>query len=160
MFPERRARPTGGTARGLAPEGLEKVFLLTTGSEATECAIKLARSHGIRRGGKKKIGIVGYERGFHGRTLGAQQAGGMPGQKSWIVNEDPAIVQLPFPDGYWTEDTSFDLFLDQLDRRNDAPIRSPVCSWKPIKASGRTLRRWNMSANWPSGARHNALCSL
>src|SRR6266481_2975396 len=36
---------------GLAPKGLEKAFLLTTGSEATECAIKLARSHGIRKGG-------------------------------------------------------------------------------------------------------------
>src|SRR6516164_10921417 len=34
----------------VAPEGLKKVFLLTTGSEATECAIKLARAAGIRRG--------------------------------------------------------------------------------------------------------------
>src|SRR5256885_11900759 len=101
----------------LAPKGLEKVFLLTTGSEATECAIKLARAHGIRKGGNKKIGIVGAERGFHGRTLGAQQAGGIPGQKGWIVNEDPAIVQVPFPDGYWTEDTSFDLFLHVLKKR-------------------------------------------
>ncbi|HRT56313.1 MAG TPA: aspartate aminotransferase family protein [Candidatus Paceibacterota bacterium] len=96
---------------GLAPEGLKKVFLLTTGSEATECAIKLARAHGIRVGGKKKIGIVGFERGFHGRTLGAQQAGGMAGQKSWIVNLDPAIINVPFPDGYWQEDTSFETFL-------------------------------------------------
>src|SRR5438105_5929553 len=80
----------------LAPKGLEKVFLLTTGSEATECAIKLARAHGIRKGGTRKIGIVGAERGFHGRTLGSQQAGGIPGQKAWIVNEEPSIVQAPF----------------------------------------------------------------
>ena len=105
----------------LAPKGLDKVFLLTTGSEATECAIKLARSHGIRKGGTKKIGIVGAERGFHGRTLGAQQAGGIPGQKGWIVNEDPAIVQVPFPDGYWTEDTSFDLFLATLAKKGLRP---------------------------------------
>mgnify|MGYP002825774847 CR=1 FL=1 len=59
----------------LAPEGLDKVFLLTTGSESTECAIKLARSYGISKGGNGKIGIVGFERGFHGRTLGSQQAG-------------------------------------------------------------------------------------
>src|SRR5919198_2976839 len=84
-----------------APKGLDKVFLLTTGSEATECAIKLSRALGIQRGGKKKIGIVGFERGFHGRTLGAQQAGGLAGQKAWIVNEDPAILNAPFPDGYW-----------------------------------------------------------
>ncbi|MEY5011803.1 MAG: hypothetical protein RLZZ253_2942, partial [Verrucomicrobiota bacterium] len=51
------------------------------------------------------IGIVGFERGFHGRTLGSQQAGGMAGQKAWIVNEDPAILNAPFPDGYWQTDT-------------------------------------------------------
>jgi 4-aminobutyrate aminotransferase-like enzyme len=106
---------------GLAPKGLEKVFLLTTGSEATECAIKLARCHGLRAGGQKKIGIVGAERGFHGRTLGAQQAGGIPGQKNWIVNEDPAIVQVPFPDGYWTEDRSFELFLATLEKKGLRP---------------------------------------
>jgi len=101
---------------GLSPKGLEKVFLLTTGSEATECAIKLARSHGIKVGGKQKIGIVGFERGFHGRTLGAQQAGGMAGQKAWIVNEDPAIINVPFPDGYWQSDTSFEVFLKSIEQ--------------------------------------------
>jgi 4-aminobutyrate aminotransferase-like enzyme len=98
----------------LAPEGLKKVFLLTTGSEATECAIKLARAHGIGVGGKQKVGIVGFERGFHGRTLGAQQAGGLNHQKSWIVNFDPAIVNAPFPDGYWQENTGFETFLEAL----------------------------------------------
>src|ERR1035438_3991575 len=38
----------------VAPKGLEKVFLLTTGSEATECAIKLARSHG--RSEERRVG--------------------------------------------------------------------------------------------------------
>ena len=114
----------------LAPKGLDKVFLLTTGSEATECAIKLARSHGIRKGGTKKIGIVGAERGFHGRTLGAQQAGGIPGQKGWIVNEDPAIVQVPFPDGYWTEDTSFELFLATLAKKG---LQAGACRGRDVR---------------------------
>jgi 4-aminobutyrate aminotransferase-like enzyme len=30
----------------IAPKKFNKVFLLTTGSEATECAMKLARTHG------------------------------------------------------------------------------------------------------------------
>lgn len=106
---------------GIAPEGLKKVFLLTTGSEATECAIKLARAHGIRQGGRRKIGIVGFERGFHGRTMGAQQAGGMAAQKGWIVNLDPAIINAPFPDGYWQEQTGFDTFLGAIDRAGFKP---------------------------------------
>ena len=117
VFPSEERAQLAEALIGVAPKGLDKVFLLTTGSEATECAIKLARSHGIRKGGTKKIGIVGAERGFHGRTLGSQQAGGIPGQKGWIVNEDPAIVQVPFPDGYWTENTSFDLFLNTLKKK-------------------------------------------
>ena len=80
-----------GAVRIMGGDGI----LLTTGSEATECAIKLSRAHGIKVGGRKKIGIIGWERGFHGRTLGSQQAGGMAGQKSWIVNEDPAIITAP-----------------------------------------------------------------
>lgn len=107
---------------GLAPAGLKKVFLLTTGSEATECALKLARAHGIQAGGEKKIGFIGFDRGFHGRTLGAQQAGGLTGQKSWIVNLDPAIINVPFPDGYWQEDTSFDTFVDAIERAGLKPF--------------------------------------
>ena len=100
----------------LAPEPLEKVFLLTTGSEATECAIKLARTRGFRRHGPEKIAIVGFEYGFHGRTLGAQMAGGFEGQKEWIVNLDPAIVQVPYPDGFRVTDVSFAGFLSALEQ--------------------------------------------
>jgi 4-aminobutyrate aminotransferase-like enzyme len=105
----------------LAPKDLKKVFLLTTGSEATECAFKLARAHGIKVGGHKKIGFVGFDRGFHGRTLAAQQAGGMAAQKSWIVNLDPGILNVPFPDGYWQEDTSFETFLQALAQAGRGP---------------------------------------
>lgn len=94
----------------LLPDPLKKVFLLTTGSEAVECAIKLCRTHGLRTAGPRKSVIVSYEKAFHGRTLGAQQAGGIPALKDWIVNFDPGFVQIPFPDGFRTEDTSFEFF--------------------------------------------------
>ena len=98
----------------ITPTKLNKIFLLTTGSEATECAVKLARTYGQKVGGKKKIGIISYEGAFHGRTLGAQMIGGIPALKEWIVNLDPDMHQVPFPDGFRTEDTSFDLFLRTL----------------------------------------------
>ncbi len=108
---------------GITPPKLNKAFILTTGSETTECAVKLMRTYGLRKQGKKKIGIVSYERGFHGRTLGAQQIGGTPELKEWIVKLDPAIWQVPFPDGYWVEDTSFDLFLSSLKKQGVTPDR-------------------------------------
>jgi len=94
----------------LLPEPLKKVFLLTTGSETIECAIKLCRTWGVRQGGRSKHVIVSFEKAFHGRTLGAQQAGGIPTLKEWIVNLDPGFVQVPFPDGFWTLDASFEAF--------------------------------------------------
>jgi 4-aminobutyrate aminotransferase / (S)-3-amino-2-methylpropionate transaminase / 5-aminovalerate transaminase len=120
VFPSEERARLAECLLSLAPAELNKVFFLTTGSEAVECALKLARARGLQTGGPRKIGLVGAERGFHGRTLGAQQAGGIPGQKQWIVNEDPAIVQVPFPDGYWTEDTSFGLFLATLRKKGMA----------------------------------------
>ncbi|MHC4870983.1 MAG: aspartate aminotransferase family protein [Planctomycetota bacterium] len=105
----------------VAPKGLDKVFLLSTGSEATENAIKLARTHGIKVGGKKKHVIVSFEGAFHGRTLGAQMAGGMPALKEWIVKEAPGFVQVPFPDGFRCEDTSFKLFEKSLKKAGVKP---------------------------------------
>ena len=95
---------------GLLPEPLKKVFLLTTGSETVEAVIKLCRTHGMRAGGRSKHIIVSFEKAFHGRTLGSQQAGGIPGLKEWIANLDPGFVQIPFPDGFRNEDTSFEGF--------------------------------------------------
>src|SRR5438309_5858280 len=121
VFPSKERADLVECLASVAPQELNKVFLLTTGSEATECAIKLARARGLALGGQKKLAIVGYERGFHGRTLGAQQAGGMAGQKSWIVNLDPAIINVPFPDGYWQENTGFETFSGAIARAGYKP---------------------------------------
>lgn len=109
----------------LAPEPLKKIFLLTTGSEAVEFAIKVARTHGQKVGGRNKRVIVSFEKAFHGRTLGSQLAGGIPALKEWIGAPDATFVQVPFPDGYWTEDTSFELFEKTLGEHGVAA--SGVC---------------------------------
>jgi 4-aminobutyrate aminotransferase-like enzyme len=97
--------------RELAPRPAEdRVFLLSTGSEATENAIKLARTYGVSRGGPRKHVIVAFEGAFHGRTMGAQLAGGLPGQRDWIVHTDVGFAHTPFPDGFRNPDLSFDQF--------------------------------------------------
>jgi len=60
---------------GVAPEGLRKVFLCSSGAEANECALKIARKHTGR------MRVVSMQEGFHGRTLGALGATGMPGYR-------------------------------------------------------------------------------
>lgn len=98
----------------IAPKALDKVFLLSTGSEATECALKLMRTFGRNIGGDEKNVIVSFTDSFHGRTLGSQQMGALGNGKNWIKNLDPEIVHVPFPDGFRNEDTSFKLFEKSL----------------------------------------------
>jgi 4-aminobutyrate aminotransferase-like enzyme len=135
----------------LAPPPLEKVFLLSTGSEATECAIKLARTYAIRRKEPQRTHFVTFENAFHGRTMGAQLAGGWPGLKAWIPGKHPEFVQVPFPDGFRTRDTSFDLFERSLADLGVAP--GSVCGVMTETYQGcnaqmfppdyaRKLRRW------------------
>jgi 4-aminobutyrate aminotransferase-like enzyme len=105
----------------LAPKGLNKVFLLSTGSEGTECALKLMRTHGRKIGGDAKSVIVGFEDAFHGRTMGSQQMSALGNGRAWIKNLDPQIVHVPFPDGFRNEDTSFELFEKSLAKLDIAP---------------------------------------
>lgn len=55
------------TLAGVAPDGLDSVRFVNSGSEATELALKVARLHGKRH-------IVSTRNGFHGKTLGALSA--------------------------------------------------------------------------------------
>ncbi|MFC2087409.1 aspartate aminotransferase family protein [Bacteroidota bacterium] len=97
------------------------VFLLSTGSEAIENCIKLAKTYALEKHGPKKKYIVSFINAFHGRTLGAQLAGGMTKLKAWIIDEGKTFIQVPFPDGYKNEDTSFDLFLSSLKEQKVSP---------------------------------------
>lgn len=96
--------------RGLLPKPLSHVFLLTTGSEATECCLKLARTWGQSKGGNRKSIFVTFSHAFHGRTMGSQWAGGIPGLKTWMGDADPRFVNVPYPDGFRQKDTAFDVF--------------------------------------------------
>jgi 4-aminobutyrate aminotransferase/(S)-3-amino-2-methylpropionate transaminase len=97
------------------------VFLLSSGSEATENCIKLAKTYAIEKHGPQKKFLVSFINAFHGRTLGSQLAGGMAKLKTWIVDEGSTFIQVPFPDGYKNEDTSFDLFLKSLEDQGVKP---------------------------------------
>ncbi|MBI2841900.1 MAG: aspartate aminotransferase family protein [Armatimonadetes bacterium] len=118
---ERRAK-LSEMLRGLSPDPENyRVFLLSTGSEATENCIKLSRTYALKKYGARRKYIITFENAFHGRTMGAQLAGGIPALKEWIGETDPAFVQVPFPDGYRNRDTSFDLFLSAIGELDISP---------------------------------------
>ncbi|HAQ20899.1 MAG TPA: aspartate aminotransferase family protein [Prolixibacteraceae bacterium] len=118
---EKRAELTK-MLQGISPDPSNYlVFLLSTGSEATENCIKLAKTYAFEKYGPQKKYLVSFNHAFHGRTLGAQLAGGNARLKTWIVDEGKTFIQVPFPDGYKNEDTSFGLFLKSLEDQGIKP---------------------------------------
>ncbi|TQM93923.1 aspartate aminotransferase family protein [Roseinatronobacter monicus] len=55
----------------LCPEGMNKVFFVSGGSEAVESALKLARQHALAVGQGKRWKIISRTPSYHGCTLGA-----------------------------------------------------------------------------------------
>ncbi len=64
-------------AKLVALSGLENVFFCSTGLEANEAALKLARKFGHDKGIEKPE-IVVYEKAFHGRSIATLSATGNP----------------------------------------------------------------------------------
>jgi adenosylmethionine-8-amino-7-oxononanoate aminotransferase len=55
----------------LTPEGLDKVFFVSGGSEAVESAMKLARQHALATGQAQRWKVISRAPSYHGCTLGA-----------------------------------------------------------------------------------------
>ena len=74
---------------------LDKVFFMSTGAEANEGAIKLARKYGQkkRNGAYKIITTLGA---FHGRTLATMSATGKPQWEPLFAPKVPGFIHVPF----------------------------------------------------------------
>jgi adenosylmethionine-8-amino-7-oxononanoate aminotransferase len=59
-----------------APEGIDRVYLVSGGSEAVEAAIKLARQYFMETGQASRHRVIARRQSYHGNTLGALAAGG------------------------------------------------------------------------------------
>jgi adenosylmethionine-8-amino-7-oxononanoate aminotransferase len=61
---------------GDEPGGLACAYFVSSGSEAIESSIKLARQYFIERGEPKRAHFIARRQSYHGNTLGALAAGG------------------------------------------------------------------------------------
>jgi acetylornithine/N-succinyldiaminopimelate aminotransferase len=77
--------------------GFDQVFLCSTGAEANEGAVKLARKWGrLHRGGAHEI--ITTTGSFHGRTLAMTAASGKPGWDTMFLPAMPGFRKVPFGD--------------------------------------------------------------
>lgn len=74
-----------------------RVFFSNSGTEANECAIKIARKHAHRRGVSAPE-IVSFERDFHGRTYGSLSATPALASNPDMAPMLPGFRAVPFDD--------------------------------------------------------------
>jgi len=77
--------------------GLDKVFFCSTGLEANEAAIKIARKYGHDKGIDRPEIIV-YEKAFHGRSLATLSATGNPKVQAGFEPLVEGFVRVPLND--------------------------------------------------------------
>jgi acetylornithine/N-succinyldiaminopimelate aminotransferase len=77
--------------------GMHQVFLASTGAEANEGAVKLARKWGrLHRAGAHRV--ITTTGSFHGRTLAMMAASGKPGWDELFPPAMPGFVKIPYGD--------------------------------------------------------------
>ena len=59
-----------------APGDLDRVYLVSGGSEAMEAALKLARQYFVEKGEPGRGRVIARKQSYHGNTMGALSAGG------------------------------------------------------------------------------------
>ena len=67
-----------------SPTGLDKVYFVSSGSEAIEASLKLAKQYFIEIGKPKKHRVISRKQSYHGNTLGALAVGGNVWRKSFF----------------------------------------------------------------------------
>jgi beta-alanine--pyruvate transaminase len=65
----------------LAPEGMEQVFFVNSGSEAVDTALKIALAYHRLKGEGTRTRFIGRERGYHGVNLAGISVGGVPANR-------------------------------------------------------------------------------
>src|SRR5690606_38697422 len=73
-----------------SPAGLGHVYFLSSGSEAIETALKMARQYHVERGEPSRRHTIARKLSYHGNTLGALAIGGHVGRRALY---QPLLVQ-------------------------------------------------------------------
>lgn len=90
FFTSMPAEQLASRLAALAPPGVNRVYLVSSGSEAMESAIKLARQYFVETGQSSRHRIIARRQSYHGNTLGALAAGGNQWRRSQF---EPLLVE-------------------------------------------------------------------
>jgi adenosylmethionine-8-amino-7-oxononanoate aminotransferase len=81
FFTNEPAEQLASTLAQAAPGDLNHVFFVSSGSEAIEASLKLARQYFVERGETQRRHFIARRQSYHGNTLGALAIGGNAGRR-------------------------------------------------------------------------------
>lgn len=114
-FTNEPAEGLAAELRTLNPKGLDFAYFLSSGSEAVEAALKLARQHWVESGKPGKHKIIARTPGYHGNTLLALSASAREHYKKlfgpWLI----PVTMIPAPYPYRCEPGSPAMTADALE---------------------------------------------
>jgi adenosylmethionine-8-amino-7-oxononanoate aminotransferase len=124
---------------GYAPEGLDRVFFTSGGSEAVESALKLARVFHRMNGEAGRYKSIAREIAYHGTTMGALTATGIPDLRAPFEPLVPGGRHAPNTNGYrWPADRDPLWAADQIEERIlfEGPESVSAVILEPVQNAG------------------------
>jgi adenosylmethionine-8-amino-7-oxononanoate aminotransferase len=134
-----RAIELAARIASLAPAGLDRVFFTSGGSEAVESALKLARNYHRIEGKGQKIKVIAREIAYHGTSLGALSATGIPDLRSQFEPLTPGGCHVPNTDSYrWPADRDPLWAADRIEERIEfeGPETVAAVILEPVQNAG------------------------
>ena len=98
----------------VAPDGFGRVRFVTSGSEANEMAIQLARSYHVERGEPNRWHVISPAQAYHGPTMATLGLTGRPGLQGAFGPYLPTHQHIP--PSIWRSDPTGEASLQALDR--------------------------------------------
>jgi beta-alanine--pyruvate transaminase len=77
QFAHSRAFELSRRVAAMAPEGMDHVFFVNSGSEAADTALKIARAYFQKIGQGTRFRLIGRDKAYHGTTLAGISVGGI-----------------------------------------------------------------------------------
>jgi adenosylmethionine-8-amino-7-oxononanoate aminotransferase len=87
------------------PQGLDRVFFVSGGSEAVESAIKIARQYAVAKGQASRWKVISRFPSYHGSTLGALAVTGMSLMSAPFSPMMTEMPKIPAPTAYLDRDS-------------------------------------------------------
>jgi adenosylmethionine-8-amino-7-oxononanoate aminotransferase len=123
----------------LTPGDLNRVFFTSGGSEAVESALKLARNYHRVTGNGAKHKVIAREISYHGTSLGALSATGIPALRSQFEPHVPGGCHVPNTDSYrWPADRDPLWAAEEIERRIlfEGPETVAAVILEPVQNAG------------------------